>query len=59
MEYLEVIHTPGIQEEYCPEPISKSLFSGDTVFRREFGRMDFEVQNPKMVNSIEKLTNWM
>jgi len=59
-EYLEVIHTPGHSRgSICLyEPISKSLFSGDTVFPGgSFGRMDFEGSEPeKMVSSIEKLT---
>ena len=44
-EYLEVIHTPGHSKgSICLyEPVSKSLFSGDTVFPGGgFGRMDFE-----------------
>ena len=40
---LEVIHTPG-HTQGCVcfyEPISKSLFSGDTVFADGVGRTDF------------------
>jgi hydroxyacylglutathione hydrolase len=59
-EYLEVIHTPGHSKgSICLyEPVSKSLFSGDTVFPGGgFGRMDFEGSEPdKMLGSIEKLT---
>ena len=59
-EYLEVIHTPGHSRgSICLyEPVSKSLFSGDTVFSGGgFGRMDFEGSEPeKMPGSIEKLT---
>lgn len=58
-EYLEVIHTPGHSKgSICLyEPVSKSLFSGDTVFPGGgFGRMDFEGSEPdKMPGSIEKL----
>ena len=59
-EYLEVIHTPGHSKgSICLyEPISKSLFSGDTVFPGGgFGRMDFEGSEPeRMHGSVEKLT---
>lgn len=59
-EYLEVIHTPGHSKgSICLyEPVSKSLFSGDTVFPGGgFGRTDFEGSEPeKMASSIEKLT---
>lgn len=59
-EHLEVIHTPGHSRgSMCLyEPVSKSLFSGDTVFPGGgFGRMDFEGSEPdKMLGSIEKLT---
>lgn len=59
-EYLEVIHTPGHSRgSICLyEPVSKSLFSGDTVFPGGgFGRMDFEgSESEKMPGSIEKLT---
>ncbi|MGB9926811.1 MAG: MBL fold metallo-hydrolase [Methanosarcina sp.] len=59
-EYLEVIHTPGHSRgSICLyESVSKSLFSGDTVFSGGgFGRMDFEGSEPeKMPDSIEKLT---
>ncbi|HII01201.1 TPA: MBL fold metallo-hydrolase [Methanosarcinaceae archaeon] len=59
-EYLEVIHTPGHSRgSICLyEPVSKSLFSGDTVFPGGgFGRTDFEGCEPeKMAGSIEKLT---
>jgi len=59
-EYLEVIHTPGHSRgSICLyEPVSKSLFSGDTVFPGGgFGRMDFEGSEPsKMIGSVEKLT---
>jgi glyoxylase-like metal-dependent hydrolase (beta-lactamase superfamily II) len=59
-EYLEVIHTPGHSRgSICLyEPVSKSLFSGDTVFPGgSFGRMDFEGSEPgKMIGSVEKLT---
>lgn len=59
-EYLEVIHTPGHSKgSICLyEPVSKSLFSGDTVFPGGgFGRMDFDGSEPdKMLGSIEKLT---
>lgn len=59
-EYLEVIHTPGHSRgSICLyEPVSKSLFSGDTVFPGGgFGRMDFEGSEPdKMLGSVEKLT---
>jgi glyoxylase-like metal-dependent hydrolase (beta-lactamase superfamily II) len=58
-EYLEVIHTPGHSKgSICLyEPVSKSLFSGDTVFSGGgFGRMDFEGSEPdKMLGSVEKL----
>ena len=59
-EYLEVIHTPGHSRgSICLyEPVSKSLFSGDTVFPGGgFGRMDFEGSEPdKMLGSVQKLT---
>jgi hydroxyacylglutathione hydrolase len=59
-EYLEVIHTPGHSKgSICLyEPVSKSLFSGDTVFPGgEFGRIDFKGSEPdKMLGSVEKLT---
>lgn len=59
-EQLEVIHTPGHSKgSICLyEPVSKSLFSGDTVFPGGgFGRMDFEGSEPeKMLSSVEKLT---
>ena len=59
-ECLEVIHTPGHSRgSICLyEPVSKSLFSGDTVFPGGgFGRTDFEGCEPeKMAGSIEKLT---
>lgn len=59
-EFLEVIHTPGHSAgSICLyEPVSKSLFSGDTVFPGgSFGRTDFEGSEPeKMLGSIEKLT---
>jgi len=59
-EYLEVLHTPGHSRgSICLyEPVSKSLFSGDTVFPGGgFGRTDFEGCEPeKMAGSIEKLT---
>lgn len=59
-EFLEVIHTPGHSRgSICLyEPVSKSLFSGDTVFPGGgFGRMDFDGCEPeKMAGSIEKLT---
>lgn len=59
-EKLEVIHTPG----HTPggiclyEPISKSLFSGDTVFPLgSIGRTDFMGgSSEKLTKSIEKLT---
>lgn len=58
-EQLEVIHTPGHSKgSICLyEPVSKSLFSGDTVFPGGgFGRMDFEGSEPeKMLGSVEKL----
>lgn len=58
-EVLEVVHTPG----HTPggiclyERVSKSLFSGDTVFPNgSIGRTDFEGGNrKKIVDSIEKL----
>lgn len=59
-EFLEVIHTPGHSKgSICLyEPVSKSLFSGDTVFPGGgFGRMDFDGSEPeKMLGSVEKLT---
>ncbi|MDI9395333.1 MAG: MBL fold metallo-hydrolase [Euryarchaeota archaeon] len=59
-EYLEVIHTPGhTKGSICLyEPVSKSLFSGDTVFPGGgFGRVDFEGSVPdRMPGSVEKLT---
>ncbi|WP_367344290.1 MBL fold metallo-hydrolase [Methanomethylovorans sp.] len=59
-EHLQVIHTPG----HTPggiclyEPISKSLFSGDTVFPQgSIGRTDFMGGNSaKISESIQKLT---
>jgi glyoxylase-like metal-dependent hydrolase (beta-lactamase superfamily II) len=58
-EELEVIHTPG----HTPggiclyEPVSKSLFSGDTVFPNgSIGRTDFEGGSPAALTaSISKL----
>lgn len=58
-EELEVIHTPG----HTPggiclyEPVSKSLFSGDTVFPNgSIGRTDFEGGNPSALTaSVSKL----
>lgn len=59
-ETLEVIHTPG-HTKGCIclyEPVSKSLFSGDTVFAGGgTGRTDFDGSEPeKMIGSVEKLT---
>ncbi|NTV79060.1 MAG: MBL fold metallo-hydrolase [Clostridiales bacterium] len=59
-EHLEIIHTPG----HTPgciclyEPVSKSLFSGDTVFPQgSIGRTDFMGGNSaKISESIQKLT---
>ncbi|MCL7411785.1 MAG: MBL fold metallo-hydrolase [Methanosarcinaceae archaeon] len=59
-ENLEVIHTPG----HTPggiclyEPVSKSLFSGDTVFPQgSIGRTDFiGGSSDELTKSIEKLT---
>ena len=59
-ETLEIIHTPG----HTPggiclyEPVSKSLFSGDTVFPDGgMGRTDFTGGSTRdLTNSIEKLT---
>lgn len=58
--HLEIIHTPG----HTPgciclyEPVSKSLFSGDTVFPQgSIGRTDFIGGNStKISESIQKLT---
>lgn len=59
-EVLEVIHTPGHSRgSICLyEPVSKSLFSGDTVFAGGgTGRTDFDGCEPeKMLGSVEKLT---
>ncbi len=60
-EHLQIIHTPG----HTPggiclyEPISKSLFSGDTVFPQgSIGRTDFIGGNSaKISESIQKLTH--
>ena len=56
---IEVIHTPGhtpggscfyIEKE-------KTLFSGDTLFKGSFGRVDFSYSSPKdMVKSLERLS---
>jgi glyoxylase-like metal-dependent hydrolase (beta-lactamase superfamily II) len=59
-EHLQIIHTPG----HTPggiclyEPLSKSLFSGDTVFPQgSIGRTDFIGGNSaKISESIQKLT---
>jgi glyoxylase-like metal-dependent hydrolase (beta-lactamase superfamily II) len=59
-EHLQIIHTPG----HTPggiclyEPVSKSLFSGDTVFPQgSIGRTDFIGGNSsKISGSIQKLT---
>jgi len=57
---FEVIHTPG----HTPggiclyDPVSKILFSGDTVFQDgSFGRTDLYGGNTKkLIDSIKKLT---
>ncbi|NGX34727.1 MAG: putative metallo-hydrolase [Candidatus Anoxychlamydiales bacterium] len=56
---IEVIHTPGhtpggscfyIEKE-------KTLFSGDTLFKGSFGRVDFSYSNPKdMIKSLKGLS---
>jgi len=56
---IEIIHTPGhtpggscfyIEKE-------KTLFSGDTLFKGSFGRVDFSYSNPKdMIESLKKLS---
>ncbi|HEU64247.1 MAG: putative metallo-hydrolase [Candidatus Anoxychlamydiales bacterium] len=56
---IKVIHTPGhtpggtcfyIEKE-------KTLFSGDTLFKGSFGRVDFSYSNPKdMIKSLKKLS---
>ena len=59
-EHLQIIHTPG----HTPggiclyEPVSKSLFSGDTVFPQgSIGRTDFIGGNSANISgSIQKLT---
>ncbi|MBC7085063.1 MAG: MBL fold metallo-hydrolase [Methanomethylovorans sp.] len=59
-EHLEIIHTPG----HTPgciclyEPLSKSLFSGDTIFPQgSIGRTDFIGGSAAQIsNSIKKIT---
>jgi len=56
---IDVIHTPGhtpggscfyIKKE-------KTLFSGDTLFKGSFGRVDFSYSNPEdMIKSLKKLS---
>ncbi len=56
---LKVIHTPGhTKGSICIyDEKSKMLFSGDTVFREGFGRMDLPGGNSdEMKKSLEKLS---
>ncbi len=57
---LKVIHTPGHTEgSSCFfEEKTKTLFSGDTLFSRTYGRTDFEGGNAEqMKQSLKKLYN--
>lgn len=56
---IETIHTPG----HTPGGVcflikkEKTLFSGDTLFKGSFGRVDFDYSNPKdMIKSLKKLS---
>ncbi len=55
---IEVIHTPGHTPGSSCFYIEdqKTLFSGDTLFKGSFGRVDFSYSNPKdMITSLKKL----
>ncbi|MEM4347327.1 MAG: MBL fold metallo-hydrolase [Candidatus Altiarchaeota archaeon] len=57
---LKILHTPGhTKDSICLyEEKTKSLFSGDTVFKDSIGRADFPTGNFKELKiSIEKLIN--
>jgi len=48
-------HTPGSSCFYIKK--EKALFSGDTLFKGSFGRVDFPLSNPKdMIQSLKKLS---
>lgn len=56
---LVTIHTPG----HTPGSVcyyvenEKALFSGDTLFKGSFGRVDFPYSNPQdMIDSLKKLS---
>lgn len=58
---LQVIHTPGhTAGSICLyEPVSKALFSGDTVFEGgSFGRTDIGGNPEHMLSSLERLTGY-
>ena len=47
-------HTIGSKSFYCPE--AKMLISGDTMFRRSYGRYDLPTSSGEMLfNSLAKL----
>lgn len=57
---LKVFHTPGhTKDSICIyEKKTKSLFSGDTIFKDSIGRVDFPTGNfRELKRSIEKLIN--
>lgn len=56
---IKVIHTPGHTPGGSCFYIEKEniLFSGDTLFKGSFGRVDFTYSNPKdMIKSLKKLS---
>ena len=58
---LQVIHTPGhTPGSICLyEPVSKTLFTGDTVFEDGgFGRTDIGGNPEHMLSSLERLTKY-
>lgn len=53
---IQVIYTPGHTEGGVCYLIENNLFSGDTLFKDSFGRVDFFDSSPdKMISSLLKL----